>query len=155
MSELEIPFSVRPASPVDIASLAEMIRSLAAYHGDEARTEAGKLARDLFGPEPWARALIAERSGTPLGYALLCRRYVAQTAERGIDIHHLYVRNEVRGRGIGRRLVESALTEAGRIGCAFVTVAAEPENSKAQDFYRSLGWRPADPASHRFQMRLR
>jgi GNAT superfamily N-acetyltransferase len=55
----------------------------------------------------------------------------------------MLVRSDLRGRGIGGRLVDAFLAWAGQRGCGPVTVTANAGNTAAQAFYRSHGFLPA------------
>src|SRR6185312_12169923 len=59
------PFAIRPARPDDCATIAGLIRDLAIYERleHEAKATADDLRRDLFGPRPFAEALIGEVEG--------------------------------------------------------------------------------------------
>ena len=143
---------IRKARETDVADILEMVGQLARHHGDEPRASLAGLERDLFGPNPWVTALVTDGGTSLLGYAILCRMYRARSGERGVDLHHLYVVERARNSGIGRRLVEAALDEAGRWGCAFLSVGTRPGNLGAQRFYERLGFERAPqggPASGR------
>ena len=62
--------TIRAAKPHDLPELNEMIRLLAAHHGDAAVITPEQLERDLFGPLPWITALVAETVEGLLGYAI-------------------------------------------------------------------------------------
>ena len=109
------------------------------------------LERDPFGPVPWVTALVADGGTSLLGYAILCRMYRAQSGERGVDLHHLFVVERARSSGVGRRLVGAALDEAGRWGCTFLAVGTHPENPGAQRFYERLGFERAPQGGPRFR----
>jgi GNAT superfamily N-acetyltransferase len=142
---------IRRARETDVAAVLEMVGQLARHHGDEPRATLAGLERDLFGPAPWVTALVADGETSLLGYAILCRMYRARSGERGVDLHHLFVVERARGSGVGRRLVEAALDEAGRWGCTFLTVGTHPENLGAQRFYERLGFERAPQGGPRFR----
>ncbi len=97
---------IRNAKPRDLPELNAMIAALAAHHGDAAAITPDKLERDLFGPLPWITALVADSGEDGLiGYAILVPLYRAQEGKRGMDLHHLFVRDGQRGNGIGHHLV--------------------------------------------------
>lgn len=146
--------TIRAARREDLAALSAMIAELAAHHGDQAMISADALERDLFGPQPWIRALIAESAEGPLGYIILTPVYRATEGVRGMEIHHLYVRPGYRNHGVGHNLVEIARQEARRLGCAYVTVGAATGNFRAHRFYETLSFTPRPVTGMRFQQAL-
>lgn len=141
--------TIRGAAAADLPQLAEFVAALAAQHGDSARIDAETLARDLFGPQPWLRVLVAEIGGRLVGYAALCPRMQLQFGQRGMDLHQLYLTPEVRGRGHGRRLVEAAEELARGLGCSYMTVSADAANWQARKVYLGCGFTLL-PAGGRF-----
>lgn len=97
---------IRPATIHHVALLRTLIRELAEYeHKLEMVTiEEADLAKDGFGPDPKFRALIAEWDGQPAGYALFFG-YYSTWAGRGLFLEDLFVREQFRGRGIGKALL--------------------------------------------------
>ncbi len=149
------PPAVRRAVPGDAEALERLIVLLAAHHGDRATVGQDSLRADLFASPPWAVALVAEGDGGILGYALLVRLYRAQFARRIMDLHHLFVAPEARGRGVGVALVHAAAREAEAQGCAHLAVGTDPDNHRAQAFYRRLGFEDVPPAAGpRFRLPL-
>lgn len=146
--------SVRRAEAGDMPGLLRLVRRLAAHHGDEATTGVEQLERDLLGPDPWAIGLVADVDGMLAGYAILYRLYRAQSGERGMDLHHLYIEPEQRGAGLGRLLIHEATGVAERAGCSYMTVKAEADNRPAQRFYRSNGFAPSPYSGNRFRLTL-
>jgi hypothetical protein len=68
---------VRPATIDDVPLLRKLIRELAEFERelDLCVIEEADLARDGFGEDPKFRALIAEWTGQPAGYALFFDNY--------------------------------------------------------------------------------
>lgn len=145
---------VRPAEPGDIATIVEMIGGLSRYHGDVATATAESLHAELFGDRSWISALIAEDETGPVGYAIMCPQYRAHLAQRGMDLHHLYVDPERRKSSVGRLLIQAAVDQARAEGCVFFVVPVADQNTKAQQFYQSLGLDRAPPYGVRFTLDL-
>lgn len=131
---------IRLATPDDIPTLLKMIAGLAAHHGDPSLATHDTLMRDLFGPVHWARALIAEIDGVPVGYAALIPRASLHNGTRGMDMHHLFVAAEHRGRGIGRALIAACEGEVRTLGGTFMLVGTDPDNHDAQAVYDHAGF---------------
>nr|WP_250890471.1 GNAT family N-acetyltransferase [Sphingobium nicotianae] len=131
-----------------------MIARLARHHGDEPLIDAARLQADLFGPVPWLHGLVVERFGYVVGYALLTPLYRAQLTQRGLDLHHLFVIESSRGIGLGKLLVDAALTFARAEGCSYLAVGTHADNHRAQDFYRTLGFEARAASGERFALAL-
>ncbi len=145
---------VRAIAEPDIPALQGMIDALSVHHGGEPQASSATLARDLLGANPWAYARIAEMQGKVAGYAIACPLYFAQSGERGMSLHHLYVMPQYRGAGLGTQLTLAMRDMALSLGCTYFSVTAEPNNQSAQKFYRSLGMRPSPVTGLRFAMDL-
>ena len=141
---------IRPAVPGDIAALLPLVQGLAAHHADTLQANAATLFRDLFGTPPWMQALVADEIGTLAGYAALLPLARLQRGERGMDLHHLFVAEPFRGQGLGRALVQAALTHAKALDCCYLTVSAHAENAAARAYYPKLGFHAAPHAGVRF-----
>ncbi len=145
---------IRTVRREDLDVLTAMVSELAAHHGDSAHIAPDVLERDLFGPQPWIRALIAESGREAIGYTILAPVYRANEGARGLDIHHLYVRPTFRHQGIGQNLVAIARDEARRLGCSFMTVGAATGNFKAHRFYETLSFTPRPVTGMRYSQSL-
>ena len=145
---------IRKAAPADAPRLLDMITALAAHHGDAGTASVRTLDRDLFGRTACATALIAEKAGTAVGYALLCPFPHLHFGLRLMDLHHLFVDPAHRGAGIGRHLVAEAVAEARRQECGRMVVSTNTDNRMAQEIYAMLGFRPQTPGGPRFQLDL-
>jgi GNAT superfamily N-acetyltransferase len=137
MPELQI----RPATHDDVAPILEMVKELAAYerllHTVQA-TEAD-LREALFGPRPVAEALVADRSGRAVGFALFFHNYSTFVGRPGLYIEDLYVRPAHRGQGIGGALMSHMIRLAKDRRCGRVEWAALEWNEPALRFYEAMG----------------
>ena len=146
--------SVRRAQKADLFALAAMIEQMAAHHGDKAANSVTKLDRDLFGEQPFATVFVAETAGELIGYALLYPVYRATEGERGLELHHLFVRQEHRSAGIGRHLIDRAMAHARTLGCDFIGLGAATGNFAAYRYYQGQGFTAYPSTGMRFRMAL-
>lgn len=144
---------IRAAQPADIPALLALVQDLARHHGDTPMASADSLRRDLFGPVPWAQGLVAVQGGV-IGYALLLPLMRAHLGQRGMDLHHIFVAAQARGRGVGTALLAAARDVALAQGCVYLTVSTTEDNTKARGFYTSHGFHPAPPSPWRFALDL-
>src|SRR5215831_13359524 len=104
---------VRPATVEDVELLHRFSVDLATYEDDpDAVTSTPQtMARDGFGENPQFAALIAERAGKPVGFALYTFNYSVWTAARGIFIEDIWVVPEERRAGVARALMVALARE--------------------------------------------
>lgn len=137
-------FNMRFAGVSDVPVIAELIRGLARFEkleGEVAMTE-DLLAKNLFGPRPYAEALLAEDGGAVVGFALFFHNFSTFLAQPGIYLEDLFVIPEERGHGIGRALLERLAQIAVERGCGRLEWAVLDWNRAAIGFYERLGARP-------------
>ncbi|HEY1175276.1 MAG: GNAT family N-acetyltransferase [Streptomycetaceae bacterium] len=139
---------IRSAVREDVPTIVRFVYELAAYEQapHEARATAEDFERDLFGPAPAARVLIAQddATGEPVGFALWFTTYSTWLGKPGIYLEDLFVTPAARGGGHGKAL----LTELARIaverGYGRVEWSVLDWNEPAIGFYRKLGAAPQD-----------
>jgi ribosomal protein S18 acetylase RimI-like enzyme len=144
---------IRAAAPYDVPQLLGLIHGLAAHHGDASSVTETDLVRDLFGPIPWLHILV-EDAGTLRGYAALTQLARLQYGQRGMDLHHLYVRTDSRSAGLGKALLHASVNFARALHCSYLTVSALSDNVEAQAFYRKQGFTLAPVSGVRFAIDL-
>lgn len=132
--------TIRPATASDAAVVRKLIVELACFEKewDQVQTTEADILRDGFGADPEFRAFIAEWRGTPAGFALFFPHYSTWRGP-GIYLEDLFVRPELRGRGIGKALLARVARTAQRENRAFLRWAVLHWNEPALELYRSLG----------------
>src|SRR5271165_915286 len=98
---------IRPAAEDDVEALVQLIHELAEYERSPAsvRIDRDQLRTALFCEMPTVFAHVAEEDGHIIGMAIWFLNFSTWTGRTGIYLEDLYVRPEVRARGIGRALV--------------------------------------------------
>jgi GNAT superfamily N-acetyltransferase len=138
-----MPTHIRPAGPGDVALILEFIRGLAAYekllHEVEATEE--KLRATLFPADgkPAAECVLAFADDAPAGFALFFTNYSTFLAKPGIHLEDLFVKPELRGRGIGKALLLHVAKLANARNCGRMEWTVLDWNEPAIAVYESLG----------------
>jgi len=137
---------IRFATADDAGLILEFIEGLADYEklADEVVADEDRLRRTLFGDRPAAEVLIAECDGRPAGFALFFHNYSTFLARPGLYLEDLYVKPELRGRGVGRQLLSRLAAIAVERGCGRFEWSVLDWNEPAIRFYRNLGAKPMD-----------
>jgi GNAT superfamily N-acetyltransferase len=133
--------SIRPATADDALLLKTLIHELATYeHLDhETIITEEDVLRDGFGAHAKFRALIAEWNGQPAGYALFFEFYSTFQGRAGLFLEDIFVRPELRKKGIGTELLARVATVAWDEDYFCLRWEVLDWNQPAIDFYRKLG----------------
>jgi GNAT superfamily N-acetyltransferase len=137
MSEISLRF----ATEADCPLILDFIRGLALYEKAPEAVVATEeqLRRHGFGERPQFEALIAELDGAPAGMALFHTRFSTWLGTPTMYLEDIFVREEARGRGVGRRLMArlaAIVIERGWGRIDFQVLDWNP----ARGFYQKLGF---------------
>jgi GNAT superfamily N-acetyltransferase len=134
-------FSIRPALKNDVPLILSFIRELAEYeklsHQVVASEEA--LERTLFGERPAAEVIIGEYSDAPVAFALFFHTYSTFLGKPGLYLEDLFVKPEMRGKGIGKTMLAYLAHLARARDCGRFEWSVLDWNESAIDVYRSIG----------------
>ena len=135
------PPTIRPARVEDVPTLLGLFKELAEYEHLEHELKATEeqLSEALFGARPAAEALIAERDGEALAYALFFPTFSSFLASTGMWLEDLFVRPSNRGEGVGRALLSAVAACVRERGGERLEWAALDWNELALGFYRRIG----------------
>jgi GNAT superfamily N-acetyltransferase len=133
--------TIRAATEADVPALLAFIRELAEYEklAHEVTATEEQLRATLFGPKPFAEALLACVDGEPVGFALFFHNYSTFLARPGLCLEDLFVRPAFRGRGLGKLLLTSVARLAVERGCGRYEWSVLEWNEPSIRFYESLG----------------
>ena len=135
------PFSLRSAQRPDVDALVGLIHGLAEFekltHLLEVTPE--KLALHLFGTKPVVEAVVAERAGRVVAFALFFTNFSTFLARPGLYLEDLFVEPAERGQGIGQALLEHLARLAATRGCGRFEWSVLDWNEGAIRFYQRMG----------------
>ena len=134
--------TVRPATAADLATVLTLLRELAAFEGGAVAASLDDLRAGFA--ERRFEALLAEHRGEIVGVLTILPSFSSWRGRPGAVIHDLYVRERVRGQGVGQKLVAALLAMAPARGWARIDVAVLDWNRAAQRFYARFGLVPAE-----------
>ena len=102
-----------------------------------------------------AEYLLAADGDEPQGVVQVRYRWSVWWDAEDCWLEDLYVRDDARGKGLGRALTEAVLERARRRGCRRVELDVNSENPPALALYRSLGFDTGKTGGQDILMRRR
>lgn len=137
---------IERATEREIPIILQMIRDLAVYErmlDQVVATEAG-LRDALFSGRRDAEVILAYADDQPAGFALYFHNFSTFLGRRGLYLEDLFVKPELRGAGIGKRLLVELARIAVERGCGRFEWSVLDWNEPAIGFYRKLGAIPME-----------
>ena len=133
--------NIRPATRDDAALILELIRGLAEYERapDAVVATEADIIRDGFSGKPRFYCVIAEWDGVPAGFAFYFFHYSTWLGKAGLYLEDLFVKPELRGKGIGKAFLVHLAQIAVRENCYGMRWQVLDWNQPAIDFYEKLG----------------
>jgi GNAT superfamily N-acetyltransferase len=136
-----MPATIRAATPDDVGTMLALMYELAEFEKLThlfIATEDG-LRDALFGARPSAEAIVAERDGKMIGYALFFHNYSTFLGRRGLYLEDLYVQPTERGTGLGSKMLRYLAGLAVERQCGRFEWSVLDWNQPAIDFYQKMG----------------
>jgi GNAT superfamily N-acetyltransferase len=134
---------IRAATADDVPLIFNFIRGLAEYEKllPEVEATEERLRTTLFPTDQRAPAecVLAFEEDIPAGFALFFTNYSTFLAKPGLYLEDLFVKPELRGRGIGKSLLLHLARLANARGCGRMEWTVLDWNQPAIEFYESLG----------------
>lgn len=129
----------------DLDRLESMVADYHAFRGIESNEDIRHSSlRPLLEGTPHGVAYLVGIRRAPVGYIVISFGYSVELG--GIDgfIDEFFIRESVRGRGIGGEVLSSLLPALGQHGVKALHLEVAPDNSKAQRLYSRAGFRLRD-----------
>lgn len=132
---------LRPAQPVDVPEIFQLIQALAEYEklSDAVVGNVDALKEHLFGSRVYAEVIIAEYAGQAVGFALFFHNYSTFLTQPGIYLEDLFVLPQYRGQGIGKAILSYLAALAVERGCGRLEWSVLDWNEPAIAFYQRMG----------------
>jgi diamine N-acetyltransferase len=132
---------IRPAQPGDAPLVNRLVRELAIYEKLEHEVVAtdDMMHEALFGPNPRIFGDIAEWNGEAVGFTLWFYNFSSFEGRHGIYLEDLYVRENLRGKGIGKALIARLAKRCVDKNLARFEWSVLDWNTPSIEFYKSLG----------------
>jgi GNAT superfamily N-acetyltransferase len=132
---------IRPVRPGEAGIVLGLVRELAVYEKLEHEMDATEemIERELFAPHPRVFCDLAEWNGEPVGLALWFYNFSTFRGRCGIYLEDLYVRPELRGKGIGKAFLSRLARRCVEEGLSRFEWAVLDWNTPSIEFYRAMG----------------
>ena len=138
--------ALRPATRADVSTILGLIRGIAEYERLAHEVEATEplLHEHGFGPRRVFEAILAERDGRAVGFALYFFTFSTFTGRPTLYLEDLFVVPEERRGGIGSQLLTRLAQIAVERDCGRMEWSVLDWNTPARDLYFKLGARAMD-----------
>jgi GNAT superfamily N-acetyltransferase len=138
--------ALRPATDADVPTILALIRGIAEYERLSHEVEATEalLREHGFGRQPVYEAILAERDGRAVGFALYFFSFSTFKARPTLYLEDLFVVPEERRGGIGSRLLTRLAQIAVERHCGRMEWSVLDWNTPARDLYFKLGAQAMD-----------
>lgn len=136
---------LRIATQDDTALILGFIKELAEYENllDEVVATEDLLKESLFVKKS-AEVIIAQYNEEAVGFALFFHNFSTFLGKPGIYLEDLYVKPQMRGKGIGKKILQYLAKLAVDRNCGRFEWWCLDWNKSSIDFYKSIGAQPMD-----------
>jgi len=138
-------FTTQTAGPEHIETLMPLV---AGYHAFEALETTDTVRRSALAPLLEDPALgfvdLVLVDGTPVGYLAICYGYSIELGGRDAFVDEFFLIEAVRGRGLGRRILETLPEVCRAHGIRALHLEVARDNVRARNLYASLGFEPRE-----------
>jgi len=135
--------TVRTATEKDIPRILELYQQLSFNPGDYRKAPVADCRRVLteMSKVPGYQLLVAEEEGEVVGTTVLAilPGFAHGTSPFAV-VEYVVVDEKYRSRGIGKLLMEYAVSQARDAGCYKIMLTSDKRRRRAHKFYRSLGF---------------
>lgn len=140
---MKINFRLAENSDIDI--LIPLMRALYRHDNLPFHEAAHRQALStLIHNRDWGEVWLIFHETDIAGYLVLALGYSLEYRGRDAILDEIYIREELRGLGIGKRAIEFAEERCRSLGVQALHLEVERANTRAQNFYRKTGFKDHD-----------
>ncbi len=126
-------FIFRQAQESDCHELSELAHELNMFHNINIKPDVRKLAQDW----PFLDvSVVTNTQNKILSFIQGYETYQPHNAVRGYEIQNLYIRKDMRGHGLGKKLVSNLVEKKYALDIKQLKLTVIKENSEAISFYK-------------------
>lgn len=139
-------FEIKLATQKDVPLILTFIKELAEYEKlpHEVVATVDILNETLFGKNAHAEVIIGYDNETPSSFAVFFQTFSTFLGRPGLYLEDIYVKPELRGKGIGKKMLRYLANIAIERGLARFEWSVLDWNKDAIHFYKSLGAKAMD-----------
>jgi len=139
-------FEIKPATIKDVPVILSFIKELAEYEKllHEVTATEEILKETLFGETAYAKAIIGYWNENPVSFALYFHNFSTFLGRPGIYLEDLFVKPEVRNKGIGQKMLSYLAKLAKEKNCGRLEWWVLDWNKPAISFYNRIGAKAMD-----------
>ncbi len=139
-------FIIREATREDVPLILSFIRELAEYEklSHEVVATEKVLQESLFGNQKVAEITLGFYKNQPVSFALFFHNFSTFLGKPGIYLEDLYIKPDMRGKGLGKSMLSHIANLACERGCGRFEWWVLDWNKPALKFYHSMGATPMD-----------
>ena len=132
---------IRAARPADLERLLPQVRDFWLFEKLRWETvDVSRVLASLLDDPSRGRVFVAEADGELVGYSVLAFGYSLEHGGLDALVDELYVRPELRGDGLGTRLLEALAATCRALGITRLHLEVDRTNPRAQKLYARLGF---------------
>lgn len=132
---------IKPATIKDIPIILDFIKKLAEYEklSHQVIATEQKLEESLFKNNPDAEVILAYLDNKPVAIAIFFHNYSTFLAQKGLYLEDLFVLEEYRKQGVGKKVLQYLAKLAIERDCGRFEWAVLDWNTPAINFYKNIG----------------
>lgn len=136
---------IRETTEEDCSLILSLIKEIAEYEkmSDQVVATEESLKESIF-ENKRAEVVILELNEEAIGYALYFYNYSTFIGKSGLYLEDIFIKKEVRGKGIGKEVFKFLVKKAKEEGCKRMEWSCLDWNEPSIKFYKSLGAVPMD-----------